>query len=449
MEDPRGISDPTSSAALLFCQGRFAEALALYDGVVESVSDGHIASEGGEQPRDPSSIRELSDTVCNRAAAKLHLEMFRGCLRDCDWAIKMDPHSLRAHILKGEAHRRLGNKEKAQRAFEAGVAIGTGAGDVILFAELQTRLQATREESDSAPLPAPWTPDLSAEVLEQGESGQTKPTPMHVLGRGLTPLEESSQSDHPLIYSSFLVSGQESTSVAMASDASDGIDTSSAVSPDVESTTRGAVRVSDRLPTGVVVGEIDLEAEGEGEARVVEDEVGLAEEGAEAAVKKRKKKKKKRKGKGVAGAEDGGVAREGNLSLMTGHGLPVDVQGLSQALAESSISPAMLLAARAHLNHGVGVPSIDNIIALGNLQVNTGNYRKAAEMFRSLLDVQPGLVGAYLGLGSALALLGSMEEAVEAFTSAIEVVNMHNCSAMMICTHLVTRMGALLTPKHP
>ena len=53
--------------------------------------------------------------------------------------------------------------------------------------------------------------------------------------------------------------------------------------------------------------------------------------------------------------------------------------------------------------------------------MNTGNYRKAVELFRGLLSIRPGLVGAHLGLGSALALLGGMEAAVASFNSAIEV----------------------------
>lgn len=53
--------------------------------------------------------------------------------------------------------------------------------------------------------------------------------------------------------------------------------------------------------------------------------------------------------------------------------------------------------------------------------MNTGNYRKAIDLFRGLLSIRPGLVGAHLGLGSALALLGDMEKAVASFSAAIEV----------------------------
>lgn len=66
-------------------------------------------------------------------------------------------------------------------------------------------------------------------------------------------------------------------------------------------------------------------------------------------------------------------------------------------------------------------------------QVNTGNYRKAVELFRGLLSIRPGLVGAHLGLGSALALLGGMEHAVASFSAAIEV--------KMLAAHGIGRFG--------
>ena len=55
------------------------------------------------------------------------------------------------------------------------------------------------------------------------------------------------------------------------------------------------------------------------------------------------------------------------------------------------------------------------------VQVNTGNYRRAVDLFRALLAIRPGLVGAHLGLGSALAFLGGMDSAVASFSAAIEV----------------------------
>lgn len=73
------------AAAELFERSRFSESLAAY----RAEDGGHDAS------------RKAVYTACNRAAAKLELEMFRACIRDLDDAIELDPFYLRAYTLKG------------------------------------------------------------------------------------------------------------------------------------------------------------------------------------------------------------------------------------------------------------------------------------------------------------------------------------------------------------
>lgn len=81
------------SGAEFFSAGRFSEALNEYD-----VDNPLHQGEGGQAPVSPS---QAVYAACNRAAAKLELEMCRSCLRDCDEAIRLDPYCLRAHVLKG------------------------------------------------------------------------------------------------------------------------------------------------------------------------------------------------------------------------------------------------------------------------------------------------------------------------------------------------------------
>lgn len=83
-----------AGAAELFERSRFSESLAAYS----------TTEDGGHDA--PS---KAVYTACNRAAAKLGLEMFRACIRDVDDAIKIDPFCLRAYILKGK--RGLNNVE--------------------------------------------------------------------------------------------------------------------------------------------------------------------------------------------------------------------------------------------------------------------------------------------------------------------------------------------------
>lgn len=87
---------------------------------------------------------------------------------------------------------------------------------------------------------------------------------------------------------------------------------------------------------------------------------------------KKKKKKKKRKsnksGKMTWTGEEDETGRRLTLRANKGGG-GVVVEGLSEVLAASDISPVLLEAARAQLAHAVGDPDVDNLIALGYLQV--------------------------------------------------------------------------------
>ncbi len=62
------------------------------------------------------------------------------------------------------------------------------------------------------------------------------------------------------------------------------------------------------------------------------------------------------------------------------------------------------------MQHGVGNPDIDKQIALGYLQVNTGNLDNAKKIFDQLIKTNPKMVAAFLGRGTAWALSGKIDE---------------------------------------
>lgn len=117
MNDPggKGRDSRPMSGAELFSAGRFSEALNEYDDTCESQDQIPLRVSSPSYSREVEQYNNAAHqdvsasvshsksmhTVCNRAAAKLKLEMCRSCLRDCDEAIGMDPYCLRAHILKG------------------------------------------------------------------------------------------------------------------------------------------------------------------------------------------------------------------------------------------------------------------------------------------------------------------------------------------------------------
>lgn len=107
---------------------------------------------------------------------------------------------------------------------------------------------------------------------------------------------------------------------------------------------------------------------------------------------KKKKKKKKNKSKRNkagrstwAGEEDAYGHRLTLRAEKEGGG--VVVEGLPAVLAASDINPVLLEAARGQLCHAVGDPDVDNLIALGYLQVHT------ARLLRECIfgDVEPGI----------------------------------------------------------
>ena len=69
------------------------------------------------------------------------------------------------------------------------------------------------------------------------------------------------------------------------------------------------------------------------------------------------------------------------------------------------LSTDVLKQVRGSLAHASGDDLLDSLIALGYLQVNTGNLDLACEIFQLLLSHRPDLVAAHMGMGSARAML--------------------------------------------
>ena len=90
----------------------------------------------------------------------------------------------------------------------------------------------------------------------------------------------------------------------------------------------------------------------------------------------------------------------------------------NKAAAEKA---ATEVAKRRMVQHGVGIARVDEQIAIGYLQVNTGKYEEGIKLFTALIQDDPKLFAAYLGRGTAFALLGQLEAAVQDFSRAIDI----------------------------
>lgn len=98
------------------------------------------------------------------------------------------------------------------------------------------------------------------------------------------------------------------------------------------------------------------------------------------------------------------------------------------------------VAARGMVQNGVGNAGIDQRIAFGNLQVNTGKYAMAVSVFGELLKDYPKTVAAYLGRGTALALSGALEDAGKDFSAAL-LLAPHNVDALKRRAQVMSAIG--------
>lgn len=260
------------------------------------------------------------------------------------FALPCPNSTLSALRMAAQAYQRLSKLDLAREALEAGIEAGKEGGDVMLYVELvQALKQATASRT-----PAPVATAMSSD------------DPPASVTRTL----DGDGNDNGTNSSSKSVAVEHSTSGSPAP-APAAKPSSSPVRGDDRS---GEDRDGD--------GDGDREGEGGGDddgSAETAGATGEGEGGLRAAGKKKKKKKKKKKTAKTTweGEED---ASGGRLTLTAnkGGGGGLVVEGLSGVLAASDISPVLLEAARAQLCHAVGDPDVDNLIALGYLQVLMG-----------------------------------------------------------------------------
>ena len=80
----------------------------------------------------------------------------------------------------------------------------------------------------------------------------------------------------------------------------------------------------------------------------------------------------------------------------------------------------MLSLAVSQLTHLTENDMINRAVALGNWQVNTKQFRESQRTFEAVLKDDAKSFSAYLGLGSARAMQGDLNGAVQDFTLAVK-----------------------------
>lgn len=275
--------------------------------------------------------------------------------------------------VSGQAFQRLGKPAQARQAFEAGVIAGKEGGDVLIFVQLVDALAqpAAAAADTEAPDVATGRGPASTSHAKSGNClGVPASTAEHAITTGVKVEIASSPEMGGTSRPELLGAGSSACVVALEK-----------LAPCAECV---SARTSHSGDGGDVSAEAIAAQEEEGEASEEEQElgntemvgaaVGAVEEGALATAKKKKKKKKKSRskrnkaGKATWAGEEDEYGHRLTLSANT-EGGGVSVDGLSEVLAASNITHSLLEAARAQLCHSVGNPDIDNLIALGYLQV--------------------------------------------------------------------------------
>ena len=95
-------------------------------------------------------------------------------------------------------------------------------------------------------------------------------------------------------------------------------------------------------------------------------------------------------------------------------------EGLMRNFGQS-IDTDVLLQARGSLAHASGDDLVDSLIALGYLQVNTGNLDMACEIFQLLLGYKSSLTACHMAVGSIRAMQRNYGAAVVGFDAAIDL----------------------------
>ena len=105
-----------------------------------------------------SDLKVKAALLVNAAASEAGLELFRKCIKTCDAAIAANPHFVRAYLVKGRAHAKVGQATKAAKAWRAGLALVgdlPSAADADALAAMQSELSPPREAISPPTPPAP------------------------------------------------------------------------------------------------------------------------------------------------------------------------------------------------------------------------------------------------------------------------------------------------------
>jgi tetratricopeptide (TPR) repeat protein len=145
------------------------------------------------------------------------------------------------------------------------------------------------------------------------------------------------------------------------------------------------------------------------------------------------------------GMRSGGSSEieEGSESSLSGSNnlsLPDSLKEHIDELDTKQVEALAHVASKGMVVNGVGNAAIDQRIAFGNLQVNTGKFEMGVKIFTELIKEYPDTVAAFLGRGTALAMKGNLLEASIDFSRALKL-SPNNTDALKRRAQVLSALG--------
>eukprot|EP01041_Mallomonas_annulata_P007656 gene7656-15668_t len=84
---------------------------------------------------------EAASVLCNIAVADFELDLLRKCIKTCQKALDKCPTYLRAYVLMGKAHEKLGKQDIASATWRKGLEYANNSCDVCILLELRNLLK--------------------------------------------------------------------------------------------------------------------------------------------------------------------------------------------------------------------------------------------------------------------------------------------------------------------
>ena len=380
----------------------------------------------------PMDDNKTANLRCNMAITLYELELYRKCIATSQKVLELDPTCLRASLLHAKSLNKLGRKNEAIGVCEEVLSNTnhTIYGDAYLAMELRDlKLSMIAEKmvndtsSTHSPVTTSTSTPVSSKEITTKSSNSDNNTESKESSKDISNSTRKAPSDNELPLPSPPSSSSQATAAATttATNATTPNDPSitppvAPKSPPATASPTTTISTATAASASAVSTAIPVVSNNKNTSKMAPKKMTVVIDNSLTAVKH----------------------REALHQLL--------ISSLNQS--DTKVSPAVLRMVRSNLLCASGEDIVDDLIAFGYLQVNTNHLDKAIEVFAELLKYRSDLPAAHLGTGSAYAMMGQYEKAINAFTQAIAVSNPPIVLTFLSLTYFL-HVSATLIPPPP